>query len=70
LDILGQAGVGEQILLRSLAESIAAEYQAQIQARAEALPDKLTMPVAVFYLIPYMAGLLVPVLLGNLFAMR
>jgi len=70
LDILGQAGVGEQILLRSLAESIAAEYQAQIQARAEALPDKLTVPVAVFYLVPYLAGLLVPVLLGNLFAMR
>jgi hypothetical protein len=65
LDILQEAGTGSRLLLNSLAESVAAEYQARVMARAEALDDKLVPIVAVFYLIPYLAGLLIPVFAGS-----
>lgn len=69
LDILQTSGVGAEVLLGSLAESVAAEYQAQVTARAEALPDKLTLPVMLFYFIPYMAGLLIPLFAASLSTM-
>lgn len=70
LDILQESGAGGEILLGSLAESVAAEYQARVMARAEALADKLTLPVMIFYFLPYLAGLLIPVFAGSLTMMR
>jgi Flp pilus assembly protein TadB len=70
LDILQKSGVGGEVLLGSLAEAVAAEHQARVMARAEELSDKLTMPVVIFYFLPYLAGLLVPVFAGNMALMR
>ena len=70
LDILQKSGVGGEILLGSLAESVAAEYQARVMAGAEALADKLTLPVMFFYFLPYLAGLLIPVFAGSMTMMR
>lgn len=70
LDLLQKSGVAGELLLGSLADSVAAESQARVMARAEALADKLTLPVMFFYFIPYLAGILVPVFAGNLALMR
>lgn len=70
LDIVQEAGVGSQLLLSSLAESVAAEYHARVMARAEALDDKLVPIVAIFYFIPYLAGLLIPIFAGNVAMIR
>lgn len=70
MDIIQETGVGSQLLLRSLAESVAAEYHARIMARAEALDDKLVPIVAVFYFIPYLAGLLIPIFAGSITMIR
>lgn len=65
LDIIQESGVESRLLLGSMAESVAAEYQARVMARAEALDDKLVPIVAVFYFIPYIAGLLIPIFAGS-----
>ncbi|MGC8946369.1 MAG: hypothetical protein ACP5N6_09460 [Anaerolineae bacterium] len=69
LDILQEAGVGSQLLLGSFAESVAAEYQTRVMARAEALDDKLVPIIMVFYFVPYIAGLLIPIFAGNVVAL-
>lgn len=66
LDIVQEAGVGSRLLLDSLAESVASEYHTRVQARAEALDDKLVPIIAVFYFIPYLAGLLIPIFAGSI----
>jgi hypothetical protein len=59
-EFLKTAGTGEGLLMGTLADTVAADYEAQVMARAEALENKLVLPVALFFFIPYMAGLLIP----------
>ena len=54
------AGKGEALLMGTLADTVAADYEAQVMARAEALENKLVLPIALFFFVPYMAGLLIP----------
>lgn len=54
------AGKGEALLMGTLADTVAADYEAQVMARAEALENKLVLPIALFFFIPYMAGLMIP----------
>lgn len=60
LDFLKMAGIGADVLLGTLADTVAADYEAEVNARAEALGDKLVLPTTLFYFIPYLAGLMVP----------
>jgi hypothetical protein len=60
VDFLKEAGIGADVLLGNLADTVAADYQGEVNARAEALGDKLVLPVMIFYFIPYLAGLMIP----------
>ena len=60
LDFLKAAGIGADVLLGNLADTVAADYEAEVNARAEALGDKLVLPVTIFYFVPYLAGLMIP----------
>jgi Flp pilus assembly protein TadB len=60
VDFLKEAGIGAEVLLGNLADTVAADYQGEVNARAEALGDKLVLPVMIFYFIPYLAGLMIP----------
>ena len=60
IDFLKAAGVGAEVLLGTLADTVAGDYEAEVNARAEGLGDKLVLPVTLFYFIPYLAGLMIP----------
>jgi len=57
---IARRGVGERMLLSDLAASAAAAYEAEILARAERLDATLTVPVGLFYFLPYLALILLP----------
>lgn len=57
---IARRGVGERTLLSDLAASAAAAYEAEILARAERLDATLTVPVGLFYFLPYLALILLP----------
>jgi hypothetical protein len=57
---IARRGVGERTLLADLAASAAAAYEAEILARAERLDAALTVPVGLFYFLPYLALILLP----------
>jgi hypothetical protein len=57
---IARRGVGERTLLADLAASAAAAYEAEILARAERLDAALTVPVGLFYFLPYLALILMP----------
>jgi pilus assembly protein TadC len=57
---IARRGVGERTLLADLAASAAAAYEAEILARAERLDATLTVPVGLFYFLPYLALILLP----------
>jgi hypothetical protein len=60
LSEIARRGVGERTLLSDLAASAAAAYEAEILARAERLDATLTVPVGLFYFLPYLALILLP----------
>jgi len=66
LDFLKRSGIGSDLLLGTLADSVASAYQAEVDARAEALETQTLMPMMVCYFLPYMAGLLGPILFTSL----
>jgi len=70
LDFLKAAGIGADVLLGNLADTVAADYQAEVNARAEALGDKLMIPVMIFYFIPYLAALMIPMFASSLGMVR
>jgi hypothetical protein len=70
LDFLKTAGIGADVLLGNLADTVAGEFAAQANQRAEALGDKLVPVVMVFYFIPYLVGLLAPLFVGSIGMMR
>ena len=62
LDTIQQKGTGAEKLLGDLARTVAGDYNAEVRRRAEALGGKLVFPVMIFYFIPYLAALLMPML--------
>ncbi len=70
VDFLKLAGIGADILLGTLADTVAGDYEAEVNARAEALGDKLVLPVTLFYFIPYLAGLMMPMFATSVQMMR
>lgn len=57
---IARRGVGDRVLLGELAAAAAASYEAGILARAERLDAALTVPVGLFYFIPYLGLILGP----------
>jgi len=70
VDFLKMAGIGANVLLGTLADTVAGDYEAEVNARAEALGDKLVLPVTIFYFIPYLAGLMIPMFATSAQMMR
>ena len=66
LDLLKSSGTGADILLGSLAQSVAAEYLGRLEIQAEQIGDKMVMPMLIFFFVPYLVGLMAPLILGNL----
>jgi hypothetical protein len=62
MDTIQQKGTGAEKLLGDLAASVAGDYNAEVRRRAEALGGKLVFPVMIFYFIPYLAALLMPMI--------
>jgi len=57
---IARKGVGDRTLLGDLAAAAAAAYEAGILSRAERLDATLTVPVGLFYFIPYLGLILGP----------
>ncbi|MDW8029267.1 MAG: hypothetical protein RMK94_12845 [Armatimonadota bacterium] len=57
---IARRGVGDRTLLGDLASAAAAAYEAGILARAERLDATLTVPVGLFYFLPYLGLILAP----------
>lgn len=64
MDLIHQKGAGAKQMLDDLAASAAADQAAALLARAETLGDKLVFPVMLFYFLPYLAALLLPLFAG------
>lgn len=62
VDFLKTAGIGAEVLLGTLADTVADDYEAEVNVRAEALGDKLVLPVTMFYFVPYLAALMIPMI--------
>lgn len=61
LDAVHRQGTGGKELLSALALSSAAEYLADVEKQAEALPTKLAMPSVLFFFMPFTVAVLLPV---------
>lgn len=70
LDLLKATGTGAEVLLGSLADAVAAEFHGRLMARAETIGDTLVLPTMLFYFLPYVLGLIVPIIGGNLMLAR
>lgn len=70
LDLLKSSGTGADILLGSLAQSVTAEYLGRLEVQAEQIGDKMVMPMLIFFFVPYLIGLMAPLILGNLGMIR
>ena len=64
LDLIEQKGLGARELLNDLADTVAGEYHAEVETRANALGSKLILPVMLFYFLPYLFALLAPLMGG------
>ncbi len=63
LDLIHQKGAGAEALLNRLAEQVGEEYSAGVRKRAGELESKLTVPIMIFYFLPYIAALVLPMAL-------
>jgi len=64
VDLAAQKGTGIQEMMEGLAESMAVENNARIRSEAEGIDVKLTIPIFVFFFLPFLVLLLAPVLGG------
>ena len=60
LDLIHQKGAGAEALLNRLADQVGEEYVAGVKRRAGELESKLTVPIMLFYFLPYIAALVIP----------
>lgn len=70
LDLLKSSGTGADVLLGSLAQAVTAEYLGRLEVQAEQIGDKMVMPMLIFFFVPYLIGLMAPLVLGNLGMVR
>ncbi len=66
LDAIHRQGLGGKTLLSALAVSGADEYLAYVDKQAESLPNRLVVPTAVFFFLPFVISILVPLVLPML----
>ncbi len=62
LEEVHRQGKEEEKLLGRLADKMASDYETEVLARAEALEGKLVVPLMIFFLLPYIVAILLPVL--------
>ena len=66
MDLIHHRGTNTWELLNDLTLKVTQQRQARIERKAEPLDNKLTVPVMVFFFVPYVAILLYPPLRGML----
>ena len=57
---ISRRGVGDRALLGDLAASVAGQYEAELIRRAEDLENRFTPVMGVFFLLPYIALMVIP----------
>ncbi len=62
LRFIGTKGVGHEVMM-PLAQSMSTAYLAEVQARVEDLDNQLLWPSALFFFLPFVAAVMVPILL-------
>ena len=65
LDLVAQRGTGVREAMHALAEATASAYFAWMDREAEALDGRMTLPVFIFYMLPYLALAIVPAVLST-----
>jgi tight adherence protein C len=63
LDLVAGKGVAGEAMMSRIAQGMSREYREKLLKRAEALESNLVLPSAVFFFVPFMAAIVVPVLL-------
>jgi len=63
LDVAASKGVDVAQRMSEISSSLAAEYRQHLLRKAEKLDTGMTVAVAIFYFIPMMALILVPLLI-------
>ncbi len=66
LDALHRQRIGGKTLLSALAASGADEYLAYVDKQAESLPSRLVVPTAMFFFLPFVISILVPLVVPML----
>jgi tight adherence protein C len=62
LDLVASKGVGGAVLMSEIARTLGQEYRARLQSQVEKLDSTLTLVVAIFFFVPFVALLLFAVL--------
>ncbi len=62
LRFIGTKGVGHEVMM-PLAQSMSAAYVSEVQAKIEDLDNQLLWPSALFFFLPFVAAVMVPILL-------
>jgi len=61
LDFIHRKGTSVKELLGALAVSVAAEYLAEVEKKAERLPNDLVIPAVIFFFIPFVITIMLPI---------
>jgi tight adherence protein C len=62
LDLVASKGVAGAMLMSEIARTLGQEYRARLQSQVEKLDSRLTLVVAIFFFVPFVALLLFAVL--------
>lgn len=64
LDMAASKGVQGAELMATIAQSIAREHQAVMMERAESLENALLGPLVIFFFLPFVAAIMIPMIAG------
>ncbi|MEM2265375.1 MAG: hypothetical protein QW687_00890 [Candidatus Hadarchaeales archaeon] len=66
LDGIARAGTGGAEMMKALAASLHAERRIKLSENMEKLDNNLVLPMMVFFFIPFLGGIMLPILIGLL----
>lgn len=64
LEQIARAGTGGAEMMAALAESLQREHRVTLTERMEKLENDLVLPTTIFFFIPFVVGIIAPVLIG------
>lgn len=64
LDQVANAGTGGITMMLAIADALQKEYKVRLSEMIEALDNNLVLPTTIFFFLPFVAGILLPMILG------